>query len=242
MRRIGHAILIISISCGCQSTARKTAYSDNPLVATRQPLVHSAAERERLASAAQSGSKNSLPPPVPLGPDPAAVAQAPIQPPPAPNWDAVPDLSVSRSPEPSPPLLSPLPARTVADELQGPDMPELPVSRPVPASGVGLPPMLPAASHSARVTTGNFGYSTDRTWLQGELDRHYRGHLELRYRTPSDEDTFGGKVRLEDDPRLAEFRAGDIVAVEGEIIRDGDPASSQYPRFRIRSMRLIQRR
>lgn len=242
MRRIGHAILMLAITCGCQTTARKAAYSDNPLVSTRQPLIHSAAERERLASAAQNSNKNSLPPPVPLGPEPSAVAQTPIQPPPAPNWDAVSDMAAARPPDPSPPLLAPLPARTVADDLQGPEMPALPVGRPVPASGFGEPQSPPVIANSPRITTGKFGYSTDRTWLQGELDRHYRGYLELRYRTASDDDTFGGKVRLEDDPRLAEFRAGDVVAVEGEIIRDGDLASSQYPRFRVRSVRLIQRK
>jgi hypothetical protein len=77
------------------------------------------------------------------------------------------------------------------------------------------------------------------------LDRHFRGNLELRYRSHSEVDTYGGKVRLENDPRLAEFRPGDIVCVEGELIRDPDTAhgaTAQYPRYHVRDIRLIERK
>jgi hypothetical protein len=103
----------------------------------------------------------------------------------------------------------------------------------------------PVAQTGHRTVSGPYGHSDDHTWLQGELDRHYRGHLDLRYRPASEEDAFGGKVRLENDPRLAEFRAGDIVAVEGELVRDPDGEAqpwSQYPRFHIRDIKLIERK
>ena len=93
---------------------------------------------------------------------------------------------------------------------------------------------------------GKYGHAADYTWLQGELDRHYRGHLELRYRSVSEDDPYGGKVRLEDDPRLAEFRPGDIIAVEGELLTDPDGPSAapwaQYRRYHIRSVRLVERK
>jgi hypothetical protein len=77
------------------------------------------------------------------------------------------------------------------------------------------------------------------------LDRHYRGHLDLRYQSAAEDDQYGGKVRLADDPRLAEYRPGDVVAVEGEVVREpaGDsPAWSQYPRFQIRDIKLVERK
>ena len=53
-------------------------------------------------------------------------------------------------------------------------------------------------------------------------------------------------LRLENDPRLAEFRAGDIVAVEGELIREPNAGEgqpwSQYPRYHVREIRLIERK
>ena len=42
-----------------------------------------------------------------------------------------------------------------------------------------------------------------------------------------------------------EFRAGDVVAIEGELIRDaegGAQAWGQYPRYLIRSIRLVERK
>jgi hypothetical protein len=230
------AILSAALMAGCQSAARKPPYSDNPLVASRQPLIHSAAERERAAQAARNRSPQTLPPPVPLGPETPATSVATVEAPPPPSWDA--PSPTAAAPEPPPPALTPLPARTMTD---GPLLPPpIESSVPTPASAIGaaagsLPP-------SPRTLDGPFGFSADRTWLKGELDRHYRGYLELRYRRPAEEDTFGGKVRLEDDPRLGEFRSGDIVAVDGEMIHDGNPSAGQYPRFRIRSIRLVERK
>jgi hypothetical protein len=120
------------------------------------------------------------------------------------------------------------------------------VDAPVPAvAAEAAPAVAPVAQASVRTVDGKYGCVSDHTWLQGELDRHYRGHLELRFRPVSEEDAFGGKVRLENDPRLAEFRAGDIVAVEGELVRDPDGAAhplAQSPRYHIRTIRLIERK
>jgi hypothetical protein len=226
------------LAVGCQTSSRKPAYSDNPLLASRQPLVHSAEEREKAATAAHSKSKPNandktsvdaapvLPPPVPLGAPPSALVQSPVEAPPPPSFGEMDSTgpTVTESPPAPIPTMQPLPARPVNEN-----------SGMIPA-GAATP------GTASRIVNGQFGYSTDRAWLQGELDRHYRGFLELRYRPASDEDTFGGKVRLDDDPRLAQFRAGDIVAVDGELIRDADLATGQYPRFRIRSIRLIERK
>lgn len=230
------AILGIALAglAGCQTASRKTAYSDNPLLGSRQPLIHSAAERERMANAASAGGKPSLPPPVPLGPAPELSARAPAEVPPPPNWDAEPQSAGAPPVLAMSPALMPLPARAIAD---GPLLHDS--GAPAPASAINLTPAAP--SLAPRIIQGKYGHSSDRTWLQGELDRHYRGHLDLRYRPPSDEDTFGGKVRLDYDPRLADFRAGDVIAVEGEMVREADAANGVYPRFHIRAVRLVDR-
>jgi hypothetical protein len=107
-----------------------------------------------------------------------------------------------------------------------------------------VPP--PVVQVVVRTAEGTYGHAADYTWLQGELDRHYRGHLELRFRPMSEDDPYGGKVRLEDDPLLAEFRPGDVIAVEGELLTDPDgPAAApwaQYKRFHVRAVRLVERK
>jgi hypothetical protein len=173
---------------------------------------------------------------------------------PVPPLPAAPTLP---APAPLPAQLPPAEAAVVAAPAPVPSVPETPVpaapvpppvpAAPVPAVATPAPAATdPVAQASLRKVNGRYGAAADYTWLQGELDRHYRGHLDLRYRPASEEDTFGGKVRLEDDPRLAEFRAGDIVAVEGELIRGPDGAEAQpwaqYPRYHIRDIRLIERK
>jgi hypothetical protein len=224
-----HVIVLVgtAVAAGCQIASRKPPYSDNPLLASRQPLVHTSAQREKAAATAQVSSNPVLSPPVPLAPGTTAVVQTPRDQPPPPSWgtgDAGPTLP--EAPPAAIPLLQPLPAQSMGD---------------VPNNGT-IPASATMSSTASRIMNGKFGYAADHSWLQGELDRHYRGYLDLRYRPASEEDIFGGKVRLDDDPRLAEFRAGDIVAVDGELIRDADPTIGQYPRFRIKSVRLIERK
>lgn len=101
------------------------------------------------------------------------------------------------------------------------------------------------ASHERRVS-GAYGRNGDYTWLQGTLDKHFRGHYTLRYCPATEEDAWGGKVHLEDDPRLGGFQEGDVVAVEGDFVRENGKVAlgawNHYPRFRIRSIQLIQRK
>ena len=48
---------------------------------------------------------------------------------------------------------------------------------------------------------------------------------------------------MTDDPRLADYRPGDVIAVEGEIVRDasGEATWEQYPRFHVREIKLVER-
>ena len=98
----------------------------------------------------------------------------------------------------------------VADRTAVPAQPMATIKAPVQA--------IPAV-RSTETYGGTFGHAPDHHWLQGVLDKHYQGHLSLRFCDPSVEDSWGGKVRLEDDPRLAQFQDGDVVRVEAQLSR-----------------------
>jgi hypothetical protein len=85
--------------------------------------------------------------------------------------------------------------------------------------------------------------AADHSWLQGEFDIHYRGYKELRFRSASEDDAIGGKVRLVDDPRLNDFKPGDVIRVEGDLVKeDLNLRGNQYPRYLIRSVQLVERK
>jgi hypothetical protein len=88
-----------------------------------------------------------------------------------------------------------------------------------------------------------YGHAPDHSWLLGVVDKHYAGHIELRYCDASEDDSWGGKVALENDPRLAQFHDGDVIRVEGDLL-PVDPSQrdtwSHYPHYRIRDVKLIQ--
>lgn len=272
--RAGAALVLTAgLAVGCESSPRRMPYSDNPLLQARQPLtqpvpIQGADGQTQLA---QSGPRMVVvPPPGQYQPNALAsrtAADAPYAP-------AVPKYSPppqSAAPVPLPPALPQQVQAPVADPVP-PPMPPAPATMmaapPAPAAMMAPPPMsVPPPSPAAEVTPasaqaptpvvppvsqpivrmveGKYGHSPDHTWFQGELDRHYRGYLELRFRSASEDDPLGGKVRLEDDPRLAEFRPGDVIAVEGELLTDPDgqtPSWSQYRRFHVRAVRLVERK
>lgn len=155
----------------------------------------------------------------------------------------------------------------------GPQAPPVPsTSTPAPATAFAAtprPPMDPllstapavppaaAASTAALSTTpppapppaparfeGKYGHDAAYTTLQGVVDRHHHGHVYLRYCDPKVEDPWGGKVCLEDDPRLASVKEGDVLRVEGSIVPEADSTRrhtwKHYPRFRIKNVATIQ--
>jgi hypothetical protein len=162
---------------------------------------------------------------------PAAVAQEPARP-------VVPAAAVAAMPHKA--------AGAAADTI---------VQRP-PLPGPGGPPVTAAfavntrttaevnASPVGRIVSGVYGHTPDYGWLQGTLEKHYRGHLELRYCDATQDDELGGKVCLEDDPQLARFKEGDVVAVEGELVRENGQlrlgANQHHPHYRIRSIERVQ--
>lgn len=222
------------VLAGCQTT-KKEPYADNPLLLSREPLQQ---------PATASKSKPKLP--EWNNPRPAE-AQARTS-------GAAPALPVSISSTPSLPAFQPKPpASSSATGLQpigsnsvpppaGPAMkPPEPVF--VPAPNASLPPLPTIKPVSASVTAPvRYAHDSHYAWVQGQIDVHYRGHKELRYRPANEDDPYGGKVRLVDDPRLADLKMGDIVRIEGELVRDDPTATGGLAhRFHVKDVQVLQR-
>jgi hypothetical protein len=135
---------------------------------------------------------------------------------------------------------TPTPQDTGTDKLMsGPPLPTVPA---VPA--VRSTPSTETVSLSAdqRAERG-YGHAPDYSWVRGVLGKHYHGHWDLRYCDPATEDTWGGKVRLGKDPRLEQFKEGDILLIEGEIVPDSRGNRGEWhhhPAYRIRSVQLLE--
>jgi hypothetical protein len=121
----------------------------------------------------------------------------------------------------------------------------LPVSKP-PAPLMPPPPapVRPPASLAKRIETpGRFAHDSEYRWLQGVLEKHFKGYYCLRYADSSVEDPYGGKVRLLDDPRLTQFHDGDVLRIEGELLSDGEAgprARWENPHYRVKGVELVQ--
>ncbi len=88
-----------------------------------------------------------------------------------------------------------------------------------------------------------FGHAADYKWIAGVLDKHQKGgYWTIRYADASEDDPWGGKVRLLSDERLARFDSGDVVYLEGELLAlRGGSDGTQYPPFRITAVRLVEK-
>lgn len=91
-----------------------------------------------------------------------------------------------------------------------------------------------------------FGHADDYRWVAGVLDYHQRGgYWTVRYADFSEDDRWGGKVRLVDDDRLREFKVGDAVFVSGELLAPVTTASSEnrttFPPFRIADIKVVEK-
>jgi hypothetical protein len=267
-RRAGAAIVLTAgLVAGCESSPRRMPYSDNPLLQARQPLLQPQPipGTDGQTQVAQSGPRMVVvPPPGQYQPNAVAARTAadapyapavprytpPPQPAPlAPLPPVLPQQVHTPTADPGPPPMPPAPAAMMAPPAPTPPVPmAAPLPPPAPEvtpASAQAPVAPPVTQPIVRMVEGKYGHSSDHTWLQGELDRHYRGYLELRFRSAAEDDPLGGKVRLEDDPRLADFRPGDVIAVEGELLSDPDgatPSWSQYRRFHVRAARLVERK
>jgi hypothetical protein len=175
-----------------------------------------------------------------------------------------PETAVPRTVVPAEPLAAPNPPLTVAAAKEAAETQPAPefhtAARPAgPSTGQttasSAPPTV-AATPAARSTVSAgaappamrrqvpevYGHAPDYGWIQGRLERRFPGGSELRYADPGVEDKWGGKVILADDARLAGFREGDLILVEGELVPDQGPRNAwrHFPEYRVREVWLAQ--
>jgi hypothetical protein len=132
--------------------------------------------------------------------------------------------------EPAAPLL-PAEAyvqRAPADRL---DIAALADAKPVPpekeASPFSSRPQFMTVSRHN--TSANYGHASDYTWLQGMVQLDALGRMELHYGGEDKADIWNGFVRLEQDTRLQQLKAGDVIKVVGELVLETDPRTGQLP-------------
>lgn len=253
-RRLIQALLTASLGgcvLGCQVSPR--SYPEAPLLLSKKPVEGKLETQEPTAVAKNEPAAPALAPEVlasmPKAPSEispsslAATAMTGLPP------SAAPALAVP------PPARPSVPARTaVSAKMPVPALPATRLKVPEPATPAKRAPdstgddtthRSPLTTHHTRVP-GTYGHDSEYAWLQGVIDKHYRGHIYLRFCDPTVEDPWGGKVRIEDDPRLSQFQDGDVVFVEGNLVTGPEAAPSDswnhFPRYRIRSATLVQRK
>lgn len=130
------------------------------------------------------------------------------------------------------------PVTPPTESVAGPKTVEaIPAVRSLDAGGFAATPV-------TRQIDGIYGHAADYGWLQGVVDKHFLGHLSLRYCDHAVDDPWGGKVILDEDARLAPFHDGDVVEVDGEMLHSAPTetrhAWDQNPHYRIRDIRLVK--
>jgi hypothetical protein len=239
----GMVAFSLTFAAGCQ-TSRRSPYADNPLLLSREPLLQSSSQASAKSAVVSNPPKQfglrSNQPLIntrrPMAGHSSTVTAAPLPESPKAASDG---QSMTIKPPPPESIVAPPLVKPEADKAAEPDFvpsPAPPVLPTPPAPRPTSPPIVP-------VSYQRLSNAPDYSWLQGELDIHYRGYKELRFRSSDEEDSIGGKVRLVDDPRLSEFKAGDIIRVEGDLVKeDLNGRGGQYPRFHVRSVQLVERK
>lgn len=204
------------VMAGCQSGAARHSYANDPLILSKRPVDGKPGPAGRPVLVAQA---DPAPPAMPT----SAVAQA------SPTKPATAD---GRGPD------LPAEAATEAATAPKPSVEATPAGREKEAG--------PFTGKSvARTVDGVYGHAADYSWLQGVVDRHYLGYLTLRYCDLATDDPWGGKVILDEDPRLAQFHDGDVVQVEGELVHRVPDSTrhawDQNPHYHLRDIRLVKR-
>jgi hypothetical protein len=181
---------------------------------------------EAQADAAAPKTLAHMEPEAPVAP---ALALAAAETPSGPSWSVPEFRTAERSGEPvfSQPTSNPSqPPITAAPAVRSKEVTEHPSASPA----------------LRRQVPETFGHAPDHNWLQGLLEKHHAGHWELRYCDAAREDKWGGKVILADDSRLAGFKAGDLILVEGELLPEQGPKSAwrHFLAYRIKNIWLAE--
>ena len=152
-----------------------------------------------------------------------AVASTPVPPPPVSAGAANPPASGVNLPAPD--GIQPAKAEQAAE-----------------ASAAPAPPPEISSPSAHHVAPGMYGHDKDYHWVQGVLERHYRGYYCIRYCDPSEEDANGGKVRLIESASLEQFQEGDVIGIQGEIVPNSTDSFHTNPRYLIHDIWLVRKK
>ena len=221
-RRSMLAPVALLLMGGCQ-LGRPAPYEGDPLLAQR-PVV--AQSWDRASSAA-----------------PSNFVQVPLQEPLVPSAPALPLATAT------PPVETQTPTPAPRLPLPGPSPEPAPVPLPLPLSTQVVEASEPTPDRQVsfkatpRQVPGMFGADKNHLWLQGVVDRHYRGYLSLRYRRPSEDDAWGGKVHLLPHPDLEGIEDGTVIQVEGELRPAATPpeleGKSDFPGYSVTAVWVV---
>jgi hypothetical protein len=246
------ALALVAGLCGCERATVKHDYPPDPLLLSRRPL-ESKPETATVDMVYNEPAAPTLPT--------TALASAPKS-----RVGALRNSVAQESDaEAAPPAGRPVVAQPVSNSFQrlnptpqdtdtrrvaaGPPtaggtvsaVAQNPTTNPVPAIRAQATAETGGVPGGQGRAPGTYGHAPDYSWLQGVLGKHYHGHWDLRYCDHTVEDNWGGKVRLGKDARLDQFKEGDVIRVEGEVVRDHQGHGWQhYPEYRIRNIQLIE--
>jgi hypothetical protein len=226
-----------SLLVGCERAAVKQNYPPDVLFANRRPVEAKTETAKPLLAHSEPAA-----PPLPE----TALATAPRQRLTGVKTSTVKNPDPLNPPQPPPPAADPPEERARRIPAEAPGQGLLsPAAAAEKAADAPSPPVTASPAVRPHVE-GTYGHAPDYAWLQGVLDRHYRGQVGLRYCDHAEEDDWGGKVWLEPDPRLETLKEGDVVFIEGEIVAEnGQPrrgAWNHYPCYRVRSVEQVGHR
>jgi hypothetical protein len=88
------------------------------------------------------------------------------------------------------------------------------------------------------------GHEDNYSWITGQL--YYidadGGRWIVRYATADTEDRYHGNILLPPDVNMRNFRSGDLVSVQGEILNGGIPSRiGDAPFYKVNSIDVIER-
>jgi hypothetical protein len=118
-----------------------------------------------------------------------------------------------------------------------------------PPAGTQQPPL--AQTASIQVPTAiqkryaeKVGHENDYSWITGQL--YYieadGGRWIVRYATADTEDRYHGNILLPPDVNMRNFRSGDLVSVQGEVLNGGIPSRiGEAPFYKVNSIDVIER-
>jgi hypothetical protein len=211
-------LLSMAAVVGCQSAASRLPYAQDPLLLARKPVEGRPDRPEPPPAYAEP-----RPPPLPLE---ALAGMPPAYRLPFQEGNLLASRGPSQVPRANSSAPSPLPPLLADTAVR------IKTGQPVEALTV---------SRSKQPTL--YGHAPDLSWLRGQVEASGSGQLMLRYAAPAVEAEDYGGVLLDVDPRLAQVRPGDFVAVRGEVLsRASLAASGRPPVYRIQEIWLVQRK